>query len=553
MQEAGDLRSISARHKAKVEDDDAGGDEHTMLEDMRRMLRNEAFHDIVFVCGEEEEEIGACRMFVASRSPVLESMLLSSGMSESKLARISLPEIEPSTMHICIEFLYTDAVQEGSWRSILSAMNVVKAAMFFLLKRLERLAIAYMHITSFRDRYEDDEWNTGIIAAYNLGLELYPAHLSNQEKSLLNMSNLLDKFRVYVQNRVGWSTEKLFSGCSRERFFYKHLSEMAFIYTIQTPARTMSQQPLTEYFSFLHLVRWSASRLVLSDPSICEDELEEVLNRCIPRSLDVLSSNIVLDVDEPHISRYIKLLAKQLAMFLPSVRLQFNKIPTDILCRFIEPLQVIPRLTLMRAYRAQALSVTDLRWDPLGHAQKYSIDNNDMTVITCSKKTFEGFARCNTYLSTTNTTFFEWEIAILIPCEKIRIGFYIYRPTDTRILNYDGLALGDEKGSWALGEDGCLYNDNFESGKRSRAYVDSFHGKEGTVVQVHLHMANKQCSFTINGEEAGVAWNQIPFGSHMVYPALSLKKPGKAQVRMIHHSWMEGPSKRPRLSNLENI
>ncbi|KAI5058821.1 hypothetical protein GOP47_0026991 [Adiantum capillus-veneris] len=523
--------------------------ESSVLHYVERMLHNADFHDMVFVCGDQQVEVGACRMIMAARSPVLESMLIHSGMEESRLARIHLPAIDPQAMRICVEFLYTDVVQGTSWQGILSAMKVVEAAMFFLLVRLERLAITYMHTTSFRSQTEDEEWVSNIVAAYNLGVHLFPAHLSKKYKGLRNMSNLLDKFRVYVQNRLGCSTENLFSKCRRERFIHRNLSEAAFLHVIEHSL----EHPLTEYFTFLHVVRWTALRYVLSDAAIQEDELEDILNRCIPRSLDLLSSSTIVDIDDERVRWVLGLLSRWLSQTLPTFPLNFAMISTDILCRFIEPLHIIPEVTLFSTYRMQALSRADLSWDPLGHASNYCIDSDDNSVISSDgRKHFTGFARCGTYISVAKDTFSKWEIAVLTPCSKFRIGFYIHRPDmPLDFFQTSWQVLGEECGSWALGNDGKLYSMDFAGTKGVAEYVNPLEGE--VVVQVQLKPQKKgSCSFSINGKAAGMAWKNIPFRNHIAYPAVSLLYPGKVQVRRVWHKWMEGPSERLYSSSLED-
>eukprot|EP00250_Pteridium_aquilinum_P009849 c18977_g1_i1 orf=41-547(+) len=145
----------------------------SIAEDLRKVLGDTRFCDILFICS-DGQEVPALRMLVAARSPVLQSMLLTSGLAETKLGRVRLADIRGPVMHACIEFLYTDGVQDSSWPEPLDeAMEVAAAARFFLIPGLERhcvdrlaAGIAHIEVPSLSLAGE-------IIRAYNLGTKLY--------------------------------------------------------------------------------------------------------------------------------------------------------------------------------------------------------------------------------------------------------------------------------------------------------------------------------------------------------------------------------------------
>ncbi|KAI5068862.1 hypothetical protein GOP47_0017207 [Adiantum capillus-veneris] len=521
----------------------------TLLKDISRMQNDEAFLDMVFVCGteEEEEEIRACRILVAARSPVLQSMLLTSGMVELHLTRVPLPHIHPTAMRVCLEFFHTDSVQQSSWPNIFIALQVLKAAMFFLIEPLQILALAYISSFSLLDK-KDAEWWTSHVTSYNLGIELIPSHSQNDEMPLHGgccMGTFLKDFRTKAREHlVGLSHVKLFSGSDYERRFYKELTEPALFHFKQGVHEHECRNGFSQYFSFLHVVRWSSYRVVVKDPAIDEGKFEEVLNKCFPQSTQemrsMLTSAIASPLNDTDISRYMKHLADPLAECLKRAPIDFDKIHSHMLCRFIEPLDIVPPSILLAAYRCKALHGPGLRWDELAHGTQYKLDEYYCDVISSNSSTLKGFARCSTSVYPAVDSFFDWEIKLWSPCSVLRIGFCVCKPT-FKVSECSSNVLGDRENSWALDADGFLHSCGNKSSTR---YVDPF-VKTDAVVRVHLDLVNKSCSFSIDNKDAGVAWsNFLLHDSHAIYPAISLVAPGKAEVRKTNHSWMDHPSKR---------
>lgn len=517
-----------------------------------------AFEDVVFVCGYEGAEIGACRALVASRSPVLKSMLLTSGMAESGETRIYFPDIEFDCMRICLEFFYTDSVENTSWSSALLAMKVVKAAMFFLLARLEGLALSYIDNTTISAEKKDAKWCEGLIPSYNLGIQLYPAHISSKDQNdnaseLCNLRSFLDTFRRHAKSKIaGCSNEQLFSGCKHERLFYECISDQALAHFIEgSPVDT---NPLSQYFSFLHMVRWSASRLLMADPSIDEEELEDMLNKCFPRCPQVMGNMLssctdIQSLDDANVSRLMKLIADPLVHCLQIIPLNIAEIPTHVLCRFMEPLDVIPSSTLLRAYRCQAFDKPDLQWEQPCYGNSYKVDPGNRKVICSKGQGLKGFAKCSIQLNATSHAFFDWEIIILSACKEMKVGFCLCKPS-FKASNRTLQVLGANPGTWALCASGSLRHTNFSSETCSSQYADAFQDKKVTI-QVHLNLASRSCSFSIDGKDAGLAWSDLPIcGETTVCPAISLGKRGIAKVQMVHQSWMDPPTnKRLRIAN----
>ncbi|MCO5604740.1 hypothetical protein L7F22_058910 [Adiantum nelumboides] len=483
----------------------------TLLKDIERMHSNDTFWDMVFVCGTEEEEIRACRMLVAARSPVLQSMLLTSGMAESYDTRILLPDIHPAAMRICLEFFFTDTVQQSSW------------------------------LTDNKDA----EWWASLVTSYNLGIELISSHSpAVSSRGSCRIETFLLDFRKEVRTHLaGLCDVKVFSGSKDERRFYKDLTKPALFHFIQGHHECEFRNGFSEYFSFLHVVRWSAYRVVAKEPSIDEGSFEKVLNNYFPQATKemgtMLSSAVTIPSNQTVISKYLKLLADPLGECLKTASIDFNEMPSHILCRFIEPLNVVPPSALLAAYRFQALCRPALCWDHLAHGTQYKVDLSP-NIISCSSLKLKGFARCSTLLYPAVNAFFDWEIKIRKQCRELRIGFCVCKPT-FRVSECSLHVLGDDGLSWALDANGFLYNRGHKSSAR---YVKRF-VKDGTIIQVHLNIVDQSCSFSIDNEDAGVAWSnlQLP-DDHAIYPAVSLVSPGEAGIYLINHSWMDRSSKR---------
>ncbi|MCO5607387.1 hypothetical protein L7F22_061583 [Adiantum nelumboides] len=518
----------------------------TLLKDIERMHSNDAFWDMVFVCGTEEEEIRACRMLVAARSPSLQSMLLTSGMAESYHARILLPDIHPAAMRICLEFFYTDNIQQSSWPNIFVTLQVLKAAMFFLVKPLQILAVAHLKTVRLRDN-KDAEWWASLVTSYNLGIELISSHSPNETVSSNGVccikTFLLDFRKEARMHLAGLCDVKLFSGSKYERRFYKDLTEPALCHFIQGHYDCEFKNGFSEYFTFLHVVRWSAYKVVAKEPSIDEGNFEKVLNNVFPQTTKemgtMLSSAVTVPPNHTVISKYLKLLADPLGECLKRASIDFNEMPSHILCRFIEPLNVVPPSTLLAAYRFHALCRPALCWDHLAHGTQYKVDDAP-DLISCSSSKLKGFARCSTFLYPAVNAFFDWEIKIWKACSELRIGFCVCKPT-FRVSECNSHVLGDDDMSWSLDANGFLYNRGHKSSAR---YVEPF-VKYGAIIQVHLNIVDQSCSFSIDNKDAGVAWSnlQLP-DNHAIYPAVSLVSPGEAGIQLINHSWMDHLSKR---------
>lgn len=491
--------------------------------DLLRMMGDPCFSDMLFLCGPTQEELPASKLLVAARSPVLESMLLKAGMAETKLSRILLPAIDLSTMRICLEFLYTNTVQQSSWVEGFEApMMVIAAAKFFLVKKLEQIALS--HLDSIIPAYQ--KWGTcylvDVIKAYSYGVKLHLSHLD------MHLHSVLHRLMIgCIDNRSCWKLE-----C------YKHLSEQALVHLLQNLDAYLEDEnfPVIEYVRFLLVIYWSSSRLpLLSDGSPqVQKRLEDTLEDYLPWNtnvelLDLLNAPQMSSLDANAVE-FMKLLAEQLSGYLQRFPVNISMIPLSVLRDVIEPLKIIPRPMLMTAYRQQAQSKADVRWDEFLHSKNYTIERGDATVISCNSDILQGFASCKMFADTFRIVSFHWEVVILTPCEKFRIGL-CWGEELIRSESYSNDPLWDhEHYILALNSDGTLLERGI-----TRQYCDAFQGQKGVIIGVHFYTF--ACSFSINGKVMDVASYMQWLSDEKLFLTVSMQKPGRVQIKTGTDDW----------------
>ncbi|CAG8741170.1 16008_t:CDS:1, partial [Cetraspora pellucida] len=217
----------------------------------------------------------------------------------------------------------------------------------------------------------------------------------------------------------------------------------------------------------------------------------------------------------------------------------FRLIHPSILANIIEPLDLIPSETLVDAFRYQTQLPPGvgpkrnrgvitakpgnmrLQWDQNAHGPNIFVLENNAVLKSRSKKS--EFAR--TTLPIRGHEIYEWDIIIEEDCKYIWIGVCTERRFEVNYSNW----LGGEIYGYTLGSNGSLAHNrgpnNEKSLKNSTIYGTRF-GKNSRIT-VHLDMGNRTLSFSINGIKYGDAFTDLP---SEVYPAVSLKKPGKVRI-----------------------
>eukprot|EP00250_Pteridium_aquilinum_P009851 c18977_g1_i3 orf=41-1534(+) len=491
----------------------------SIAEDLRKVLGDTRFCDILFICS-DGQEVPALRMLVAARSPVLQSMLLTSGMAETKLARVPLADIRGPIMSVCVEFVYTDHVQDSSWPKPLDeAMEVAAAARFFLIPGLEMHCADHLAAALERINAPSSMLSCEIVMAYNLGVALY--HDQPYEK----LDFLLNTFA----ERVHLALNQTFDA-------YKLLSERGCIGLLGDlkPSDAFS---LTEYHLLLIAIKWCASRVVMSNSSLREDEMLVALNEFFPFSQEHLCNTLEKGFHIPvgtHKLQMIKMLSDPLASFLDKSSLNLSKVSPSILCTVFEPLQIIPCSKLLTAYRVHALNRPDLRWNDLRLLKSYVISEFDPAQISRTNESYSshGFVASNMCVTASHYLSFEWEIVMLEPCERLQYGFCfgdkIAQTSEARYYprHIDYYEAREDR-SVALGSNGDLCQENNVLTRGA-----GFRVSKGTRLGVHIDFLKGRCRFKVDGVIKTNASISIENGKG-VYPAISMQNPGTGRLQMV--------------------
>ena len=119
----------------------------SLKDDIASIRTDSTFHDVTIVCS-DGVEIGACRAILAARSAVFKAMLYG-GMQESTSNRIVLQDIKSEAMHAVLRYIHTEDIDSTA---ALTAVDVYKAANFFILPKLMKLVLGPQH-SRFRCRF----------------------------------------------------------------------------------------------------------------------------------------------------------------------------------------------------------------------------------------------------------------------------------------------------------------------------------------------------------------------------------------------------------------
>ncbi|CAG8821406.1 28979_t:CDS:2, partial [Racocetra persica] len=189
----------------------------------------------------------------------------------------------------------------------------------------------------------------------------------------------------------------------------------------------------------------------------------------------------------------------------------FKLIHPSILANIIEPLDLAPSEVLVDAFKYQTQLPPGvgpkrnrgiitakpgnmrLQWDQNAHGPNIFVLENNTVLKSRSRKS--EFAR--TTLPIRGHEIYEWDIIIEEDCKYIWIGVCTERRFEVNYSNW----LGGEIYGYTLGSNGSLA-----------------HNRD---------MGNRTLSFSINGVKYGDAFTDLP---SEVYPAVSLKKPGKVRI-----------------------
>ncbi|CAM6085472.1 unnamed protein product [Calypogeia fissa] len=504
--------------------------------DHRKMLNNEEYSDVVFMCA-DGERVHACRLLLCARSPVLKSMLMN-GMAESRLSEIPLPDITSPVLLSIFEFLYTGTMVEHAPSSWSKALEIIGAAKFFLLENLEHMGWKYLVEGTFEVSPGDMR-----TAASNLSVAMdFPTLFDKMECIPLELVRILSsKYLEPAQLRL--------------------LSQRAFQYLLsKSKTRDSSSESsggsptlsLGEYLRFRQIILWCACQFS-SEPQ----EAEDIISPYLP---DAKASLLLLNEEHPQemelgfewpvlmkelgngkeggadggVSKFNQFLELKNNITMSSSvgtllsMIDLRRIHPELLIRVMEPLAIIPATQLIAALRFHALQrprVAKGTWDDTAHASFYRIGEDRSVIEKCDGGI--GFARASNAICQPYGVYV-WDIVIEELCYSFcEVGIYMHAGKP----NFNGASLTQQPSGWALRMDerGTHTNQWNVLGLPWMQYGKKF-GYQDARVRVKLDMFHHACSFSIDGQEFGEAWTNLPEGTY--YPAVSLGSGALGRVRI---------------------
>lgn len=111
-----------------------------LKDDIASIWNKPSYHDVTIVCA-DGVELGACRAVLAARCTVFDAMFYGS-MQESLSQRVTLSEIKSAELNVVLGFIYTESID--TWTDLSNAVSVYRAANFFLLPNLQKMALDRM-------------------------------------------------------------------------------------------------------------------------------------------------------------------------------------------------------------------------------------------------------------------------------------------------------------------------------------------------------------------------------------------------------------------------
>ncbi|CAG8654181.1 22208_t:CDS:1 [Dentiscutata erythropus] len=483
--------------------------------DLRVMFNNPVYSDIIITCKDGGVLYGS-KLLLAARSDIFANMFLKSNNDKNATKNedsISFPEFNSKTILMILEYLYMGNITMET----LTLNNVVEAyfgAEYFLLPQLEDIVISF---------------------------------LDNALKCSAD-NTLAAKFLTQATEFMSPSTDDILYRTLHKCLIVTPLETVNFgilnqegLQFILSPKGIEDEEFATsEYGVFRYILLWAANKI--------SKDVVTHFESLLPTSdqaehLDVLQLDRLRRAHEINHYKSKELYESIFPLVSPLLKcVDFKLIHPSILANIIEPLDFVPSEFLIDAFRYQTKLppgvgpkrnrgvVTakpgnlKLQWDQYAHGPNIFVLENNTVLRSRSKKS--EFAR--TTLPIRGRDLYEWDIIIEEDCKYIWIGVCTERRFEVNYSNW----LGGEIYGYTLGSNGSLAHNrgpnNEKSLKNSISYGSKF-GKNSCIT-VHLDMGSRTLSFSINGIKYGSAFTDLP---REVYPAVSLKKPGK--VRIGHH------------------
>ncbi|CAM6089986.1 unnamed protein product [Calypogeia fissa] len=495
--------------------------------DVRRMINNPDYSDLVFLC-QDGARVHASRLFLVARCPYFNRMLMN-GMVESRLSEISLPLVSSTVLLSVLEFLYTGALVEHAPENWKRAFEIIGAAKFFLLDNLQLIVLEYL--VSATTEVESDL--TAAAKFLSVAVEF---------------NNIFDSMDIIPRDLVSILNSRFLTPDAVQA-----LTDKAFHYFLQKTRNDRADVRILSFDEYLRLrqvILWCACRIL---PSTAE-EVDAFLPD-VKASLSMLKNPLPLEngstsVFHPHEALYQNDdLGRAVADFLPMVDLR--RIHPELLIMVIEPLELISSAHMMEAMRFHALQRSRKASEKKAHEWHFrGSRNTDIYSVCRDGSVIEqiglgiGFVR---YTIAINRPYgiYEWDIVIEKVCDLFcEIGIH----HESNKPHVEGSSLAEQPGGWALRMDhgGVCINRRgthkvqqgdpgfvpYGKDCSQKLYGKDF-GHKHTRVRVHLDMFERTCSFSVDKENFGVAWSNLPDGTY--YPAVSLGGGcrGRARIQLV--------------------
>ncbi|CAG8523609.1 2381_t:CDS:2 [Diversispora eburnea] len=472
--------------------------------DLRAMFNNPVYSDIIITCKDGRIVYGS-KLLLAARSDVFSRIFLNPSVTnnEGEIINnsISFLEFTSSTLLIILEYLYLGYITHDT----LSLGNVVEAYLcseYFMIPKLEEIIISFL----------DNALKCS--ADSNLAAKL----LSQAIEFMLPSSDDIF-FRTLYNCLVITPLDTI---------EYEILNEEVLKF-ILSPIHKDENENIefitTEYGVFRYLLLWSVHKispdlLPSFELLLPSTDIAEHLDSQQLIQLRKLQEKFNKNPNNSEVKQSILLILSPLWDYI-----DFKLIHPSILANIVSPLNIIPSDILGNAFKWHAQLPAGnrpkrnrgivtakpgnlkLHWDRKAHGKKMVLLDHGAVIKSQSRK-FE-FAR--TSLPIRGYEIYEWDFIIEEPCKHMWIGVCSVK---NRKVNYSTWLGGEEYG-WVLGSNGYLAHCKVRFTK-------------GTKITVHLNMENRTLSYSVNGINFGEAFRDLP---NEVYPAVSIKSPGKIRIQ----------------------
>ncbi|CAG8614624.1 10933_t:CDS:1 [Funneliformis mosseae] len=117
-------------------------EEHSLEDDLGRLLENQDFHDITIVCS-DKNTLGASKNILAARSNVFYNKIIDR-INDQKFTYMEFDNINSTTMKFILKYLYTSKILEETLYNVENIIELYYAAIFFELSELQTQIVKSM-------------------------------------------------------------------------------------------------------------------------------------------------------------------------------------------------------------------------------------------------------------------------------------------------------------------------------------------------------------------------------------------------------------------------